>query len=223
MRIHFKRVSDNKKTGAIPVTMTERASCPSSCPLKGAGCYAENFPIVLHWRRVESTGLEWGELCEKVSGLPPGQLWRHDVAGDLPHNRGVIDAQAMLELASANKGRKGFTYTHHRVDNAQNAQILADCNAAGLTINLSAESLQQADALAALDIAPVVVVVPEDASRLQHTADGRAVVGCPATYRKDVTCESCGLCAITSRRCIVAFPVHGVKKRYATIAISART
>jgi len=28
--------------------------------------------------------------------------------------------------------------------------------------------------------------------------------------------------AIATRRCIVAFPVHGVKKRYATIAISVR-
>jgi hypothetical protein len=222
MKVHFKRVSDNKKTGKIPVTMTERRSCPTGCALRGAGCYAENFPIVLHWRRVESTGLEWGELCQQIKELPPGQLWRHNVAGDLPHTDGVIDAQAMRKLTQANKGRRGFTYTHHDIKNTNNARVIADCNSAGFTVNLSAESLQQADALAALNVAPVVVVVPEDAPKLQHTTSGRAVVVCPATYRKDVTCESCGLCAISARRCIVAFPVHGIKKRYATIAIKAK-
>jgi hypothetical protein len=202
--------------------MTERRSCPTGCALRGAGCYAENFPIVLHWTRVESTGLEWPELCQQIKGLPNNQLWRHNVAGDLPHTDGAIDAQRMRELVAANKGRRGFTYTHHSTNIPSNVKVIADCNAQGLTVNLSAESLQQADALAALDIAPVVVVVPEDAPKLQHTTSGRAVVVCPATHRKDVTCESCGLCAISARRCIVAFPVHGIKKRYATIAIKAK-
>ena len=46
----FTRRSSNVKTGAIPTTMSERDSFPESCTLKGNGCYAENFPLVLHWK-----------------------------------------------------------------------------------------------------------------------------------------------------------------------------
>ncbi len=33
--------SENAKTGAVIATYVSQDSCPSSCPLRGAGCYAE--------------------------------------------------------------------------------------------------------------------------------------------------------------------------------------
>jgi hypothetical protein len=37
----------------------------------------------------------------------------------------------------------------------------------------------------------------------------RHVVQCPAEYRDEVSCDSCRLCARTSRKSIVAFTAHG--------------
>ena len=41
MKIHFIAVSQNAKTGPIPVSITERASCWPGCALYENGCYAE--------------------------------------------------------------------------------------------------------------------------------------------------------------------------------------
>jgi len=41
------------------------------------------------------------------------------------------------------------------------------------------------------------------------------VVLCPATYRDDVQCSSCGICAVPTRKAIIGFPVHGMRKKKA--------
>jgi hypothetical protein len=87
----------------------------------------------------------------------------------------------------------------------------------GFTVNLSANTLAHADQLAALNIGPVVVVqdAVEGTRADTVTPEGRKVATCPATYRDDVTCASCGLCAVRDRKVIVGFPAHGAAKRAA--------
>ena len=41
------------------------------------------------------------------------------------------------------------------------------------------------------------------------TPEGRHVSICPASVRDDVSCATCGVCAIVSRRTIIGFPAHG--------------
>jgi hypothetical protein len=91
---------------------------------------------------------------------------------------------------------------------------VAYANAAGFTVNLSANNLAHADDLADLGIAPVVTVLPADATDNTVTPKGRKVVICPATIRDDVSCATCGLCA-RLRDAIVGFPAHGASKRKA--------
>jgi len=76
--------------------------------------------------------------------------------------------------------------------------------------------LKHADALAETKSGPVVVVLPSSFSGPEKitTPQGRKVTVCPATYRDDVTCKSCGLCAL-QRETIVGFPAHGVQKKRA--------
>jgi hypothetical protein len=83
---------------------------------------------------------------------------------------------------------------------------------------LSANDLRHADLWAGLGIGPVVTVLPADTARpglKLTTPQGRRVTVCPATYRDDITCKSCGLCAIATRETIVGFPAHGVKAKRA--------
>jgi len=46
---------------------------------------------------------------------------------------------------------------------------------------------------------------------------GNKVTVCPATYKDNVTCNSCRLCQKANRSTVVGFPVHGAKKKTAEL------
>lgn len=224
----FTRISRNAKTGPIPVSTTSRESCPTDCPFQGSGCYAEAGPLGGLWRNMSKAGagnefqngrgkmtaLGLDEFLLQVRKLPAGQLWRHNQAGDLVPipGTGTIDTDVLARLVAANKGKRGFTYTHHNVlQNPANREAVAGAVKQGFVINLSANNLRHADELAALGIAPVATVLPANVTQNTTTPAGRKVVICPATVRDNVSCETCGLCA-RLRDAIIGFPAHGPSK-----------
>lgn len=215
MKFKFTRTSSNAKTGPIPVTMTERASCPDTCPLKRNGCYADNFPLSLHWDRVADTGIGLKELCKEIAALPEGQLWRHNVAGDLPsEGYGLIDRMALHSLTWANGGKRGFTYTHHDL-NHLNVGRIREANKLGFTVNVSANSAQEATDIVRVHELPTVCILPKDETRKSFDVDGVKVVTCPAVLRDNVTCASCGMCADAGRKFVIGFPAHGARAKKA--------
>lgn len=218
MQVHLTLKSANAKTGPIPVSTTERDSCPTDCAMR-AGCYAASGPLALHWAAVSAgtRGTSWGQFVQAIAALPEGQLWRHNQAGDLPQAGGTIDAVKLGQLVAANQGRRGFTYTHHR-DRASLAWV-KHANKWGFTVNLSANDLQDADVLAETGAGPVVVVLPSTQTENTETPAGRKVVVCPATQRDDVSCATCQLCQ-RQRSTIVGFPAHGTKKRVIDIKLA---
>jgi hypothetical protein len=212
--VHLTLKSDNQKTGPIPVSVTSSNTCPHTCSFKGSGCYAEYGPLAMHWRKVSAAerGMSWGMFCEAVQDLAPMQLWRHNAAGDLPGDGRRIDRAALDKLVQANVGKRGFTYTHYRPGIGKNSAAVTDANLRGFTVNLSAESLREADLYADLGIAPVVTVLPRDQVENTKTPAGRTVVVCPATVRDNVSCATCQLC-YRQRDTIVGFPAHGTGAR----------
>jgi hypothetical protein len=210
------RKFENAKTGPIPVSTTSATTCPNSCALKSAGCYANGGPLAIVWRGVTNgtRGTPWAEFCDDVASLPDGQLWRHNQAGDLPGDQEAIDPDALALLVQANAGKRGFTYTHYDVMRSDNAGLVASANARGFTVNLSANNLDHADELASLGVGPVVSLLPADAMANTMTPQGRKVVICPAVVRDDVSCATCQLCQ-RQRDVIVGFPAHGSSKRKA--------
>src|SRR5258708_11357475 len=114
VKVHFSQVSQNAKTGPIPVSIIERASCWSGCALYENGCYAETGALAMHWRRVSHglAGGSWSEFCAKVAALRPGRLWRYAQAGDLPGYGPQIDATLLDELVAANAGKHVIAFTH---------------------------------------------------------------------------------------------------------------
>jgi hypothetical protein len=222
MQTHLTLVSRNVKTGPIPVSTTSAESCPIACPFNNAnGCYAASGPLAIHWRKVTNglAGDSYGAFLDKVSRLMKGQLWRHNQAGDLVGEGDSLDVQALALLVKANKGKRGFTYTHKPLATQAERDAIRDANKGGFTVNLSGNTLDHADTLVDLGIAPVVVVLPHDATQNTVTPKGRKVVVCPATQRDEVSCASCGLCQ-KQRDSIVGFPAHGPSKRKAS-AIAA--
>ena len=179
MKVHFIAVSQNAKTGPIPVSIIERASCWPGCALYENGCYAETGALAMHWDRVSRglAGGSWWEFCAKVVALQPGRLWRYAQAGDLPGNGTAIDGTLLEELVAANAGKNVVAFTHKPVlgDDpvaVENRRLIATAIKAGFTINLSADNPAHADLLAESGIAPV-------AAPFNPVASGIAPVAVP--------------------------------------------
>lgn len=213
---HFTLVSNNSKTGHIPVTTTSRDTCPPSCALYIKGCYGGGGPIALHWRKV-TEGKRGGDinyLTRNIESLPVNQLWRHDQVGDLPGKGNRIKASDLARIVRANLGKRGFTYTHKPVLGstklaASNREAVRLANEQGFTINLSANHVREVDALVDLGIGPVVTVLPQDAPATSFTPAGRKIIVCPAQQKEGVTCATCQLCSIASRKVVIGFIAHG--------------
>jgi hypothetical protein len=217
MFIHLTKKSRNTKTGSMPVTTSDRTTCPASCPFKKNGCYAENFHLRLFWDKVTKgiAGGTWTEFIEQVKAIKPNELWRHNQAGDLPHNNERIDMRKMRQLMKASDGKRGFTYSHHDMTIKHNREAIRKINASDFTVNLSANNARHADDLADLDIGPVVVVLPQDQKENSKTPANRTIVVCPQVTRENLSCKDCGLCYVKKSRAIVGFPAHGASKKKA--------
>ena len=220
---HITPKSKNAKVGKMAVTTSTATTCPTSCPFKSNGCYADSGPLKLHWNKVTKgeRGDDWSTFIDKIKDLPAGSKWRHNQAGDLPGDMEKLDDEKCIELAKANKGKRGFTYTHYDVlNNFQNAITVNIMNHLGFTVNVSANNLEHADKLCDLDIAPVATVLPIEQTTNTVTPKGRKVVVCPATYKDDVSCASCMLCEKWDRNVVVGFPAHGTSKKKASVVAS---
>ena len=211
--------SSNRKTGPIATTMSDRGTCPSTCPYaNGGGCYADGFPLRLHWDRLTrgETGGDWLDLLHALrrAALPAGSLLRHNVAGDLPqdHQGRIVKDQAFI-LADIFRtaGVQAFTYTHHKQD-GHNLPVIRALPAAGLFVNLSCDSEAQASKRHREGFPAVCVVPADDSRKAWNDEHGTRFKVCPAQLADGVTCQTCKACTGT-RDYVVAFRAHGSRKR----------
>lgn len=206
-RILWSAKSQNKKLGGIPACLVQDTTCPSTCPLKASGCYAKSGALGYHWRRLsKGEGISWDEFIKKVQALPEGTLWRYAVAGDLPGDD-HISLCGLFDLVDANRGKRGFTYTHKPL-NEKNRDLIRHANQRDFTINISAWDATDADRKIGLHVGPVVCLIPWHTPKVSKTPQGRTVIACPAQTGK-ATCKSCGLCAKVDRQEIIGFYPHG--------------
>lgn len=230
----------NGKTGHIAVSTTSRDTCPASCsfrPKEGwspqtnskSPCYADaGYFTRNHWDKVSegSRGYPAETFIDRVSRLPAGILFRHDIAGDLWHIKdspGLIDPELTLDLARATTHlRAAWTYTHHDLDGVNgilNKKVILDAQRLKFIINVSTESLSQA--IKRKKEGYQVTVVQKSGLKTAFRQDGVQFVQCPATLPDSTTtCETCGgrrgipLCARV-RDVVVIFPAHGTRVRAA--------
>jgi hypothetical protein len=211
------------KTGPIPVVYVDNRTCPKSCIWRTKGCYGQGGKVCMAWRKTNANGVRMPTLVQRIKKIKPDSLWRYAVVGDLPGHDDAIDTGEFRKIVAASQAAKahGFSYTHkpvlHGPHAAQNRAAIAEANeyaaknTQGLTVNLSADSLEHADALAELNIGPVAVVLPYGTLESLTTPGGRKVQQCPAQSRSCVTCKKCGLCADAKRKVIVGLEAHGVQ------------
>jgi hypothetical protein len=208
MNTHLIWSSSNRKLGPMPTAFASKKTCPSTCPLKGTGCYAGEGPINITWNKVTdgSRGTDWKTFVGNVRKIAPGTLWRYGVTGDLPGEDVDVDPQKLAEMTAANKGKRGYTYTH-KPRTAKNLRAIRQAIAGGFMISLSANSPKEADRLAKHGL-PLVTLVPEETPKTFKTPGGMDGVICPAQELEHMTCYSCGYCAKPGHK-LVGFRPHG--------------
>lgn len=222
LKFHLTRTSSNSKTGPIPVSTSSRATCADSCPFRGHGCYADSGPLAIHWSAVTAgtRGVPWADFLQLIRNLPPHQLWRHNQAGDLYRPGNAVGQTALNQLVEANRGRRGFTYSHHPLT-ARTIQAFKTATAQGFTVNASCETETAADAAMAHGLR-AVFVVPADESRTSwQTAGGNRAVVCPAQRFDRMDCATCQLCQSRPQHVAIAFRAHGTGRRKVESVIAA--
>lgn len=109
---------------------------------------------------------------------------------------GRIDAEFLQGLTAANKGKRGFTYTHHELSQ-ENVTQIQRANNNGFTVNVSTNNSTHADrVMNAGYMLPVVTLMTGDEWNGKNTAKtpaGYTIVRCPAEYLPNMTCNTCGL------------------------------
>ena len=89
-------------------------------------------------------------------------------------------------------------------------------------VNLSADTMEQADTYHELGIAPVTVVLSEDAPNMGNkTPNGLPIVVCPAQTQDEMSCNICELCQKRDRKSIVGFKAHGSRRKKLTAKLES--
>ena len=93
-------------------------------------------------------GISWDAFLERVRALPAGQLWRHNIAGDLPGVGDAVDMSLWVPLVTSNllARARGFTFTHKPATRSKRVHdAVKGANEYGFAVNLSADNLFHAD------------------------------------------------------------------------------
>lgn len=164
-----------------PVGLT----CPSDCPLLGAGCYAQRGRVQISASRSKSVGQSLATLL----GAP---LVRHLVSGDILDKSGRVDREYWQHVCAfhhVSDRSVGLLYTHaaDRLSKAQRAMIPAN-----LSVLASCDSVEKAHELQAMGwrTARVTEEKSKEKGETYCPVDLQKHSGKPVT----ANCSSCRLC-----------------------------
>ena len=181
-------------------------------------CYAMTGPLALHWDKVSNgeRGKGWRDHLADLATLPVFSPLRLNQRGDIPHRGGRISRRYLVALLDVIKRRKlqAWTYTHHDLAKGENAELLRRAFRSGLTINVSTETVEAADAAIAAGL-PATITVPSTETRTTfRTPERNLVMVCPA-QRRETDGSQCMLCHKRGKRVVIAFTAHGTRKKKA--------
>lgn len=244
-RYVVKYHSEAGKMGpGVTATYSPRHTCPRGCSFYN-DCYANEKNVKSIWLKgsLGLIGHPWGVFIKKLRASPDPNV-RINIAGDLPGDGDTINRRKAYQLAdAASKGgtRTAWTYTHYPITK-ENLHTIHGMRRLGLQVNLSADSLKDADRKAQTGLDVAVVIPPDETA--YKTPRGRIIKRCPAIMTslankvrpgaaEHITCSSCGtkgggkfhgphkssniMCARMDRQYIIGFPAHGALEKEGAI------
>ena len=220
MVYRFIENTNSRKVGAMAVSYSPRKTCPDTCPLKNDKCYGENFPIKLHWDNYSNDlNDNYNKFIDEIKlyrKYTPTKIWRHNIVGDLVTDKDFkINAKKLYQLIDANniKGKNGKNKLSR-----YNLNRIKEANELGFTINLSADTIDQAKQLYNKTKLPTAVSLPITKNKYKKLSKDKQadykkellqdkIVICPEQTH-DVKCIDCKLCNKSDRKVIIGFLEH---------------
>lgn len=205
--------SRNSKIGPVSATYASQATCPSSCPFKNSGCYAETGLTGIHTHRLNRSIVNdpddiaqyEADEIRKLTGKYPLRL---HVVGDCATDAAADIVSTAATEHSAKHNQPAWTYTHaHNVrrESWNGVSVLRSCE------NVSQVQKAMDDGYAA------AMVVPEFQQTTAYPITEDIVgIPCPQQTGKAENCIQCGLCMqdvkLHSSRRVILFAAHGVSR-----------
>lgn len=207
-------VSQNRKLGAVSATYASQSTCPASCPLRNAGCYAEAGRMGLHTRRLNDSDITKPEAVAQVEADAIDRLTgrfplRLHVVGDSPNAECARIVSDAAGRHTAKHGQPVWTYTH-ALDVPREAwgsvSVLRSCERVADVVKALEEGFGAA------------MVVPEfKQDTAYEIAEGLTGIPCPEMTGKADSCLSCGLCMkadkLRAGRKVILFAAHGSRTK----------
>lgn len=203
-------LSRNAKLGLVHATYASQESCPSSCPLRDNGCYAESGHTAFQTRRLNQASVGASPLdvaraeAEAIRGTLSGRLdLRLHVVGDCATSEAAATV-AEAALSTLKPGRRAWSYTHAAADVERAAwgkvSVLASCETP-----TQVKAAQDAGWATA-------IILPQFAQDGLHEVAGLKVLPC-VNQTRGVQCVDCRLCfndaRLRDKGITIAFTPHG--------------
>lgn len=204
-RTENRKLTVNPDVNRVAVTYSAQSTCPTVCPLRDNGCYAESGPLGIITRRLNrsdsdilSVATDHANVIDSLSGTVPLRL---NIVGDAPTDAAARLISEACQRYTAKHGAPVWAYTHAWRD-------------------VSRESWGSVNIIASCD-------KPSDidaAHKMGYTLAAMAWNGdskpnnsfvCPQSTGAVADCISCGLCIYGRTTKTVLFPVHGARKKHA--------
>lgn len=210
--------SRNSKIGDVAATYVTLQSCPSTCPLKDNGCYAQGGRVGGIVQNMNTYAEEIGatlldiaiEEAQAIDDLMTMRPLRVHVSGDWSTDEAARIGSAAVRRFRERGGGVAWSYTHaHR-------QVERESWDPAVSVLASCETLVEVvDAMSRGWAAAMVVPEhpPDGKAHKVETQIGDATVIPCVNQTRGVTCTQCRLCwnseALLERRAVIAFAVHG--------------
>lgn len=215
--VMFVAASQNQKLGArgaVATTFVAQDSCPTTCPLLHAGCYAESNRTGMFTRRLNAGGPhDPNRLAQREADLvrsaAADRPLRLHVVGDTKTLKGVQIVADACEEYTGRHGEPVWTYTHvHHIPRAawRRVAVLRSCHT------------KKQVARAHKDGYAAAIVVPRfpegDRAWKEKIGDETfTFLPCPE-QTKGKTCSTCRLCwddrRLHASKTVIAFAIHSL-------------
>lgn len=221
--IYVEGSKNSKISGGEKVDSTYSAiatTCPSTCKLKGEGCYASTGYVGLVNMRMERrvrggsavdvAKAEAAAIDKSYGGgdVPAGRALRIHTAGDSRTRRGTRLIAAAVARWKKRGGGAAWSYTH--------ARNVPRSYWGSVSVLASVDSVEEIEAARKNGYAPAIVV-QEHVSEKAYKLAGSDVKFIPCVQQtRGISCVKCRLCFDADRLFEggmgIAFSAHGAKK-----------
>lgn len=210
----FREKSQNSKIStdsSVNTTWVSQHSCPTECPLKDKGCYAQlGYAGMITARlnrnetsdHIEIANAEAKSIKESEATRP---LRLHSVGDCKTDKAAYIVSEACKEYTQKH-GQKVWTYTHSknvRRSSWQNVSVLSSC-----------ENMTQVKKQHKKGFATALIVHNFEKQTTYDLGEGFKGIPCPQQTGKAKDCKSCQLCwndtKLHAAKRVILFVPHGV-------------